>query len=384
MGSTRAIAKGVRDTVGLITKLFRRGAGDAPPPGTDLLREEGSGPLLRVSRQLLTAGRSDRALTLLRAGILRFPADGDVAELHATAEREEARPQLEGALATLAEEKTAKNHARVSQLYRRLGDDESATEQGRASIAIDARSPFGYRAIARIYLDRFRREANTVDGMNALRYFSKACALDPRHAASLLALAEVFVLLGAPDAARRFLAPVASSHPNDPTVEILERRCAAMPSEETSNVQELFLRHERGGLATEAEESAVAPTEDIALDCNAFVDEIHENIAGTAEVWLLDANRHTVAGRGAEGRTDEEVAALGLLADTVRSCSSRMGVGTFERLVLRADEQLVVIEEVPEGIGAFYFGERPSRQSDVEQTFERLKTTVTTAKGALG
>ncbi len=50
VGASPAIAKGVRDTVGLISKLFRRKHVDVEQPGTDLLREQGADPLLRVSR----------------------------------------------------------------------------------------------------------------------------------------------------------------------------------------------------------------------------------------------------------------------------------------------------------------------------------------------
>ena len=376
VGASSAIAKGVRDTVGLISKLFRRKHVDVEQPGTDLLREQGADPLLRVSRQLLTAGRSDRALVLLRAGILRFPGDAEVSELHRAAERDEALPQLKGALATLREDATAKNHARVSQLSRRIEDGETAVEHGRQAIAIDPRSPFGYRAIGRIYLDRFRLESSTVDGMNALRYFSKACALDPRHAASLLALAEVFVLLGAPDAARRFLAPVASSHPNDPIVEILERRCSELPSEGTSNVQELFLRHEQGELEP-APSADVAPgAEEIPSEIGGLVGEHFGKVAGTRGVWLVDGNRQVIASHATTPAEAEDLVGLGLLSATARSCSSRMGVGNFERLTLRADDQLVVCNVLGEAMTGFYFGDKPSRQSDVEQTFERLAVSL--------
>ncbi len=372
VGASSAIPKGVRDNVGLISKLFRRKRASAEQPGTDLLREQGADPLLRVSRQLLTAGRSDRALVLLRAGILRFPGHAEVAELHRTAEKNEALPQLKGALATLREETSAKNHARVSQLSRRIEDDETATEHGRAAIAIEPRSPFGYRAIGRIYLDRFRADSSTVDGMNALRYFSKSCALDPRHAASLLALAEVFVLLGAPEAARRFLAPVAGSHPNDPSVEILERRCSELPSEGTSNVQELFLRHEHGEPQPSAEAETTTSSEELPSKLTGQIGEMFGKIAGTRGVWVVDANRHLVASQSEETPGPEALAGLGLVSATARSCSARMGVGNFERLLLRADDQLVICNVLGDSMTGFYFGDRPSRQSDVEQTFERL------------
>jgi len=91
-GASWAIEKGVRDTVGLISAIFRRKR-VTELPGTDLLREETSEPLLRVTKQLLTAGRNDRALALLRVGTLRFPNDTELTGLLAGAERDEASPQ---------------------------------------------------------------------------------------------------------------------------------------------------------------------------------------------------------------------------------------------------------------------------------------------------
>jgi Flp pilus assembly protein TadD len=369
--------------VGLFSKLLRRGASDAPALGLDLLRERDPKPLLRVCRQLLAAGRCDRALTLLRAGVLRFPEDPEVGALQREAERVSALPQLDRAREALAKEPCSANHARLSQILRRLGDEESAIEQGRSAIACDARAPFGYRAIGRVHLDRFRAADNTIDGMNALRYYSKACSLQPNQAATLLALAEIFVLLEAPEAARRFLAPITKTMPGDPRVEMLERRCVSLPPEATSNVEDLFLLHERrrrGPLHEAAHESDVCPT---AVGA-AQVDELMDGIEGTREVRLLDRERRELCGRGPSPRTEEELDALGLLAESVRSCSSRMGIGTFERLALRGDECLVVLEALPRESTICYFGSRPSRQDEVEQAFERVRSGLTATSEVTG
>jgi len=369
----------MRDPVGLISMLFRRRRA-ADVPGTDLLRERGAAPLVRVVRQLLTAGRSDRALVLLRAGILRYPGEKLVAELLASAERTEALPQVPAAVERLEKNPSAENHARVSHLSRRAGDEENALEQGRLAIQADPRSPFGYRAIGTIYLERFRETARTVDGMNALRYLSKACALDPRHATSLLSLSEIFVLLRAPDAARRFLTPVAESHPNDPIVEILERRCEELDPEGTSNVQELFLRHED----TQISRAPVAAGEvgEIPTELPGHLEEFVRTIEGSTGAWVVGPNRQVVAGFSSVEHPAEAVAELGLVADTLRSNSSRMGIGTFERLILRGEDRLVLITVLGEQLTGFYFGERPSRQHDVEQAFQRVEYSLEESKGA--
>ncbi len=368
--------------MGLISTLFRRRRTSAEMCGSDLLREHGTSPLLRVARQLLTAGRSDRALALLRVGVLRFPEDGEVTELLASAERAEALPQVPAAVELVEQEPDAKNHARVSHLTRRAGDEAAALEHGRMSIQADPRSPFGYRAIGQLYLERFRNVSRTVDGMNSLRYLSKACALDPRHATSLLSLAEIFVLLRAPDASRRFLAPVADAHPSDQTVEILERRASELEPEGTSNVQELFLRHERRLIARDTGSTEEATVSEVPPDLPSHLEEFVRTIDGSTGVWVVGANRQVIAGFSSNEYTEAAVNELGIVADTVRSNSSRMGLGQFGSLLLRGEEQLVIITSLGDSLTGFYFGERPSRQNDVEQAFKRVEYSLEETKGA--
>jgi len=369
--------------VGLISAIFRRKR-VTELPGTDLLREETSKPLLRVTKQLLTAGRNDRALALLRVGALRFPDDDELIELLTGAERDEASPHIKGSLAALKANPCAKSHARVSQLLRRTGDIETAIEQGRASISSGPQLPYGYRAVGKIYLDRFRVDAQTVDGMNALRYYSKACALDPLHANSLIALAEIFVILCAPEAARRFLAPISESLPGDPTVEVLERRCRGLPKETTSNVQELFLDHERainGESVDKSVENSTSPN--VPNDLSERIENLVAKIDGTSSLWVVDDQRQVVGGHGLSENPEEQIDDLGIVAETLHSCSARMGIGSFERLLLRGDDRLVVVSVIGDGLTGFYFGEKPSRQSDVEQALERITMSCTGEKGVL-
>ena len=71
-----------------------------------------------------------------------------------------------------------------------------------------------------------------------------------------------------------------------------------------------------------------------------------------------------IAGFSSEEQPEEQVSELGLVADTLKSCSKRMGVGQFERLVMRAEDGLVLVSAVGDPMTGFYFGQRPSRQSD--------------------
>lgn len=364
--------------MGLISSMFRR-RGAVALPGTDLLREDGPGPLLRVARQHCTAGRSDRALALLRAGVLRFPSHRDVADLLSETERAEALPQVPASLETLEGDPSSKNYARLCHLYRRTGDTDTALQFGRQAIQVDPRSPYGYRAIGRLHLVRFRETLRTVDGMNALRYLSKACALEPRHSASLLALAEIFVLLEAPRAAGRFLAPVAHSHPSDTTVEVLQRRCEALPDEETSNVQALFLRHEQA-LGESVIDPSAMPSE-VPGDLPNHLEEFARTIDGSRGVWVVGPNRQAIAGFSHEEHTPDQVGDLGLAADTARSNCSRMGIGKFERILLRGENQLVIARALNDALTGFYIGERPSKETEVEQAFARVGISLEEANG---
>jgi hypothetical protein len=188
------------------------------------------------------------------------------------------------------------------------------------------------------------------------------------------------VLLRAPDAARRFLGPVSESHIADPIVEILDRRCKELEPEGTSNVQELFLRHEDTQIARAPATSA--DVGEVPADLAGHIEEFVRTIDGTTGVWVVGPNRQVVSGFSPVEHPAEAIAELGLVADTIRSNSSRMGIGQFERLILRGEDRLVLITNLGDLLTGFYFGDRPSRQHDVEQAFQRVEYSLEESKGA--
>ena len=58
-----------------------------------------------------------------------------------------------------------------------------------------------------------------------------------------------------------------------------------------------------------------------------------------------------------------------------------MGIGSFEKLLMRGEDQLVVINAMTSSMTGFYIGKRPSRQGDVEQAFRRVGLSLQETNG---
>ena len=274
--------------------------------------------LLVRAQQLDERGDHLDATQLLRAGTVRFyPWNEGEAALDRY-ERSRARASLASLQDAVDSRYSAADAANLSAALNRLGDSSGATNWAHAAIEEDPCNPEGYLAIARGFLRRFRREDDSVAGLHALRYLSKACQLDPGHGECLRALAMLLLLLGAPVAASKVLRTITRVSPSDPIVLALDALTKILPPENTTNVQELFLRWESGS----------APTND---------ESTRQTIPapGEFDVWEIDATRSLVACSDGADQGQQMTESLSVLTGSLYQATPRMGLGEFSRFTAR-------------------------------------------------
>ncbi|MFQ5653808.1 MAG: tetratricopeptide repeat protein [Planctomycetota bacterium] len=365
--------------VGLITSLFRRKHDSVQEQifQNNLLQDGREEDLLRVVKQLMDGNQLERALVLLRVGASRFPDCDAVTELLASVERSMAMPAISATLELLHQNRTPDLLARLADLHRRAGEQTQAMEYGREAIQADPEGPGGYHAVGSIYLDQFRKTMGSVEGMNALRHLSKAHVIDPSNSMCLLQLAEIFLLLGAPSAADKFLRPVQSVFPHDPLVMELLERGQQLPPEETSHIQDLFLRHERRQRGPAPPLPVTDSTLRLPDDMDSKVESIVRGFRGSHALYIVGADRTLAARHNNQGWEDEGFGeTLGLLAETARENSNRMGIGAFERLLIQGPDQLTIIKAFSEDLTVFFFGEKPGKQEEIELSLDCLRESL--------
>lgn len=273
--------------------------------------------LKRVSR-FQSQNRFAPAMRLMRAGVIRFQPWPEGEEKLALLEKQHARLELAAAQEKADSEFSALHASRLADLLDILGDRAGWQLWSRAAIEEDPCDPEGYLAVARSHLRRFRRDADGVAGLGALRYLTKACQLRPGHGECLRDLASLLLSLRAPKAAKKVLAPLQRAAAGDPVVMALSLLAEELPEENTANVQELFLRWETGV------EPVHSPAEYSVLPSTRGID-----------LWELSQDRSLVAHSEAADTETKTIEHFSVLSGTLHQAMPRMGMGEFVRFTSR-------------------------------------------------
>jgi len=331
--------------------------------------------LLKTAKQLHDRGEHERALDLLVAGTRTFPENAVIAEHACVVEMDMAKQSIRQRTSRLNTDDNAELRSELSDLYRRTGQTTEAIDFGRRAIQMAPDSALGYSAVGRVYFDQFVAAQLSIDGMNALRYLTKAHSLAPSNSLCLIQLAEIFIVLRAPRAASRFLSPVLRVFADDPAIQELATRVDELAPEDTTHIQDLFLRHERmlNGDAPEAESSGFRVDTRLA----ASLEENARAMPGTEGLYLVGNDRRIVCGFNAKRWPENELGeSLGLVGDTVRANSERMGIGEFRQLTVRYPSRLVSVKAIGEECTAFYFGNEKVRTGDAEQLLSSVSKSL--------
>ncbi len=365
--------------MGVLSSLFKkRGKRDEASPLRELLRPGREEALLKTAKQMHDRGEHERALDLLVAGTRTFPENTVIAEHARAVEMDIAKQTIRQRTARMNTDDNVELRAELSDLYRRTGETSEAVQFGRRAIQMAPDSALGYSAVGRVYFDQFIGAQVSIDGMNALRYLTKAHSLAPSNSLCLMQLAEIFIVLRAPRAASRFLTPVLRVFGDDPAVQELAARVDALPPEETTHIQDLFLRHERvlSGESPEVEASGIRVDTRLAGE----IEETARAMPGTQGLYVIGSDRRIVCGFNANRWSENEIGeSLGLVADTVRANSQRMGIGEFRQLTVRFPSRIASVEAVGSDCTAFYFGNEKVRSADAEQLLSKISDSL--AKG---
>ncbi|MFN0060609.1 MAG: tetratricopeptide repeat protein [Planctomycetota bacterium] len=359
--------------MGFLSSIFRR-----KPKSTRLVDKHahlfvtgGEAELVRKVGELVENNQLDAAAELLRQGTQHFPACQEITTRLTQIEGRVLHQVLTDSLAQIENDGSAALRAEIAELYRRTGRADDALTYGRMAIQADPNSAAGYRAVGRVYFERFRASQSSVDGHNALRYLSKAHGLQPSNSLCLLQLCEIFVILRAPTAAERFLGPVRKAFGSDPRVRDLSSRVADLPPEATIHIQDLFLRHER---RLRGEEQTVAPAGGaIPFEVNQVIEDKTRGVDGTTALYLVGGDRCVKGGYfGDRAPTTEAGESLGVFTETLQLTCKRMALGEFSDLVLKMPTGLVIVKSMPDALTAYYIGNTDARQAGAENLLDKV------------
>ncbi|MGE3166207.1 MAG: tetratricopeptide repeat protein [Planctomycetota bacterium] len=330
---------------------------------------------LSTCHRLLGQDDSEYALGLLRKATELHPNSSELRGLRRKVERSLAQPLIQQALALHEQGPSAATCLHLVELYTRIGEVKEAIEYGNHAIQLEPDSALGYRMVTELHLQDFKATGDSIAGMNALRYAVKAHNLAPRDSRVLLDLTEIFLLLRAPLAARRFLNPVLQAFPDEARVRELSDRVSQLPPENTTQIQELFLTYEREVLGAARDEHP-----EVSLDREVIQDVVSAaaRLTSLLGFYLIDGHRQVIAGFNHGQWSESELGnCFGLLVDVAAQNSERMDLGTFESITVKQDNVNLVVASLGSGLSAFIFGSPETKNEEMENILhdihERLR-----------
>ncbi len=354
--------------MGLIAALFGKARIDRR-----LVRTGTEDEIVSVARQYAKNRQTERALKLLVTALNRFPESERLLGESRSVEAESVNSLIDAAERKLARRPTMRQLTHLCALCHRAGDHVRALQYGRQAILLDQTAEDGYHAVGKVYFEQFRADQSSIDGMNALRYLSKAHSLDPRNSTCLLQLTEVFLILHAPNAAMRFLGPVQRAFPEDTQVLSLLAWAQHLPPEETNQIQDLILWHEQrlSGLRESPKYQIDLPEE-----VGKMVRKLSTS-SGVQGAYVVDGTRRVSAGASRSDWPEEELGeAFGMLADTARQNCQRMGIGNFNSLFVSSENKTLMLKSAGDQLMAFLVGDNNTRREDLEGHVEKLAQKV--------
>ena len=358
-------------TVGLLS-LFRKSRQQPDRRDERRVLQAGSeDDILELARKFAEQGDDARATTLLRKGLGRHPHSTLLAESLQSFEQHALEKTIQKLLPRLSSDDRAETRAHISELYRRSGDLKAALMYGREAIQIAPDAPDGYRVVGAVYLNQFRNSQNSFAGMNALRCLLKAHTLAPQDSLYLLQLAEIFIILRAPRAASRFLQPVQKAFKHDPQVLALESRVQELPPQDVTQIQDLFSMLEQQGSGGAPGTGVQAALSGQAID--AMVG-LTGGLSSDESCFLVDGTRNIAWARCTSDYDKKELgASFGLLAETARQISKRMGIGKFSSLHITSPELVCVVGYVKKDLYLFFTGNKTNRFHEADLLIQRAR-----------
>ncbi len=314
---------------------------------------------LEKAQRLVQSDKHTEALQLV-SSILTSNADSECLKV-----AEEYKVKIHAALAEQQARLLDQNSqptacAEVAEHFLQARNFGQAIEVGRSTISVAPQSALGYRIVGQAYLERFRQKRDSVDGMNALQHLTKAHKISPSSSLCLVSLAELFILLRAPKAALKFLDPPLRAFPKDPILVSLKDKIDSLPPEDTSQIQDLFLRNE--------EYVTQHGAQDVGRDQLKPITDHEAARKACLALYFLTESREVIEGFDKLNWNDEAIPeSLGLFGNVLNQCSERMGLGEFVSISMNLGKLNLVSRQIAPTVTAFYLGDESLSREQTEE-----------------
>ncbi|MBI4612571.1 MAG: tetratricopeptide repeat protein [Planctomycetes bacterium] len=205
---------------------------------------------VELAEHLIAAGDVERAFEIARAGKEAFPASEAVFQLYASLKKRQSQDQIRALQRQIETAPSASTYGQLAALYREVHEEERAIDLCREAIEKYPADDGPHQVLGEIRLARFHAEKHRRDGRLAIDHLEKAAERNEKNYKALLALARLYLEIGAVGHCLKRVRQIQTFAPADPALSELLDRAAACPKPETEDLDELLRQVESAGKMT--------------------------------------------------------------------------------------------------------------------------------------
>jgi tetratricopeptide (TPR) repeat protein len=338
--------------------------------------------LTSLIKKLWEMGNKEKALRIAQDAIGHFPESDNIFDLYSRLRKDQSQNEIETLRKLTEERPTPAAFAQLAEIYKDLRDEESALRYCRQAIEKFPHDDSTYRIIGELRLRRFYKDFLVKDGQLAIENLEKAFEINSKNYKSLLALAKMYLQIGAVTKARQRLKSILLFAPEDETVKkILDKsNKIAKPLHEDVDIL-LQMVEEKKGLLVDLQEGgniAHLPMDMLAANPEIFQKPLEavKNFDGLQCVIICDKEGTLIAHYAKESidyKTYYEVASS--IYQTVQDSSRQMDLGRFQRVQIEGAFGSIQIVSA-EGVVYVGFGAKNVKGEQIHKYLQKLISVV--------
>ena len=324
----------------------------------------------------------DEALEAAQYGLNVYPHSSSIRQAYRYVKRKESAGELKSLKENIQTQPRPNHFQRLAEIYYDLGEEDQAMEYAVRGIAEYPEFEGNYLIVGKMRYDRWKDDALPKDGLNAVQNFERAHELNRENYKTLLALGQIYLIVGAKAWAEERLKAILFLAPDDQRARELLNTARSLPDGEDDFdllLQSYFEKRKSGEIGDGAGDGGDTKYIKINKNPRALTEKVGRlaDIPGFVGAIVLARNQEVVASHFTRSEDEMEYASqVGGIYKAAQVSSLQMDIGGFHRAYLECGTGTIFMAHFEDMLFVL-IGDRNAKTDRFESEAEKfLESTI--------
>jgi tetratricopeptide (TPR) repeat protein len=319
----------------------------------------------------------DEALNAARYGLSLYPHSSSIQAAYRYVKRQTCADEIKTLKENILRNPRPNDMQRLAEIYYDIGEEDEAQRTAEDGTARFPDFEGNYIVLGRMRYDRWRDDSLPKDGLLAMQYLERAHELNRENYKTLMTLGQMYLMVGAKEAAEEKLTAILFLAPDDQRAREYLNTARNLP-ETTVDLDDLlqsYYEHRTGGDGGEVRTEGSDKTAKVNKNPRVLSEKLKklETIPGFVGAVIIDPSEEVVATHFPRGGGDglDYVANVSAIYKAAQTSSLRMDIGGFLRGYLECPQGLITMTKF-EDLLFVIVGDRNAKTNKVVEELDRF------------